>query len=716
MSELSNDKPMNIVVLGLSLSSSWGNGHAVTYRALLKAFTVRGHQVLFLERETPWYAAHRDLPSPDYCRLEFYRDVLDLERFADQVAAADAVIVGSYTPQGVQVGRWAMGLANGPVAFYDIDTPVTLADLERGEASYIAPDQIADYDVYFSFTGGPTLERLERDYGSPAARALYCSADPDVYRPLETQKRWDLSYLGTYSDDRQPALERLLLEPARRAPYLKFVVAGPQYPDDIDWPANVERLEHVPPAEHPAFYAASRFTLNITRADMIAAGYSPSIRLFEAAACGAPIISDVWDGLDTLFTPDEEIVLARQSEDVLTALTMDEPARLRLAAAGRTRVLNGHTAADRADTLERELRLAIAHNSHKPSIYRNSARPRGASRMTQSKQMRILIAGGAGFLGSHLCDRLLAQGHQVTCLDNLLTGNLANLEQAMHHTAFDFIKADIVDLLPARITRRPFDRIYNAACAASPPLYQADPEHTLMTSVIGTRNLLRLAESCNARFLLTSTSEIYGDPEVHPQPETYWGHVNATGPRACYDEGKRAAETLTFDFDRAGRGEVRVARIFNTYGPRLSADDGRVVSNLVAQALAGEDITVFGDGSQTRSFCYVDDLVSGLIALMEFDGPQPGPVNLGNPIELTVRELVDVVLELTGSSSRVVHRPLPVDDPKRRRPDIAKAAAVLDWAPSIGLRHGLKQTIEWFDSERARALNTAEAGAAALTA
>ena len=415
--------PMTVVVLGLSLSSSWGNGHAVTYRALLKAFARRGHKVLFLERETPWYAAHRDLPNPDYCRLEFYRDILDLERFTDKLAAADAVIVGSYTPQGVQVGRWAMSVANGPVAFYDIDTPVTLADIERGEASYIAPEQIADYDVYFSFTGGPTLKRLERDYGSPSARALYCSADPDAYRPVETSMRWDLSYLGTYSDDRQPALEQLLLEPARRAPHLKFVVAGPQYPDDIEWPANVERLEHVPPADHPAFYSASRFTLNITRADMIASGYSPSIRLFEAAACGAPIISDVWDGLDAFFYPGEEIILARKPEDVLAALNIDEPARRRLAAAGKARVLNGHTAADRAQTLDEELRSAALRAKAHPSISRGSGeQPHGTSKMIQQKQKRILVAGGAGFLGSHLCDRLLAQGHQVTCLDNLLTG------------------------------------------------------------------------------------------------------------------------------------------------------------------------------------------------------------------------------------------------------------------------------------------------------
>jgi UDP-glucuronate decarboxylase len=316
--------------------------------------------------------------------------------------------------------------------------------------------------------------------------------------------------------------------------------------------------------------------------------------------------------------------------------------------------------------------------------------------------MRVLVAGGAGFLGSHLCDRLLADGCEVTCVDNLLTGDLRNLERAMAFAGFSFVEADIVRPLPARVIDRGYDRIYNLACAASPPLYQADPEHTLMTSVVGTRNLLQLAAATRARFLLSSTSEIYGDPEVHPQPETYWGHVNAIGPRACYDEGKRCAETLTFDFDRAGRGTVRVARIFNTYGPRLAADDGRVVSNLITQALAHDDITVFGDGRQTRSFCYVDDLIAGLIALMEHNGPQPGPVNLGNPIELTIRELVDLVLELTRSPSRIVHRPLPVDDPRRRRPDINKAAAVLGWRPATSLREGLWATIDWFALQRAR--------------
>lgn len=344
---------------------------------------------------------------------------------------------------------------------------------------------------------------------------------------------------------------------------------------------------------------------------------------------------------------------------------------------------------------------------------------RGAYEVPMTSRIRnqhVLVAGGAGFLGSHLCDRLLAEGARVVCLDNLLTGGLGNLEGALGHPHFEFVQADVVSPLPAAVTRRRFDRIYNLACAASPPLYQANPEHTLMTSVLGTKHLLDLAQEKGARFLLSSTSEVYGDPHVHPQPETYWGNVNPTGPRACYDEGKRCAETLSFDFDRAGRGEVRVARIFNTYGPRLSAEDGRVVSNLVSQALSQADITVFGDGSQTRSFCYVDDLVGGLMALMEHDGPQPGPINLGNPIELTVRELVDVVLELTGSSSEVIYRPLPTDDPKRRRPDISKAAAVLDWRPTTSLTQGLNATIDWFDVQaRSRSVKTL-ADVVALTA
>ncbi|MFN3352813.1 MAG: UDP-glucuronic acid decarboxylase family protein [Brevundimonas sp.] len=328
----------------------------------------------------------------------------------------------------------------------------------------------------------------------------------------------------------------------------------------------------------------------------------------------------------------------------------------------------------------------------------------------------VLVAGGAGFLGSHLCDRLLADGCRVVCLDNLQTGDMANLTSALKRSGFEFLRHDVTEPLPERITSRRFDRIYNLACAASPPQYQIDPEHTLMTNVVGCQRLLQLAEATGARFLLTSTSEVYGDPEVHPQPETYRGAVNPTGPRACYDEGKRCAETLSFDYDRAGRAEVRVARIFNTYGPRLSPIDGRVVSNLISQALAGEPITVFGDGSQTRSFCYVDDLIDGLIALMELDGVQPGPINLGNPVEMTVNELVEQVLELTGSSSPVTMRPLPIDDPRRRRPDIARALQVLGWSPKIPLEEGLRRTIDWFEGAEARRDPAARAAGAALIA
>jgi UDP-glucuronate decarboxylase len=334
--------------------------------------------------------------------------------------------------------------------------------------------------------------------------------------------------------------------------------------------------------------------------------------------------------------------------------------------------------------------------------------------MKNGQQQRVLVAGGAGFLGSHLCDRLIDTGAQVVCLDSFLTGDLANLRGLESESNFEVVKADIVDPLPAKVAKRPYDAIYNLACAASPLIYQADPEHTLMTSVIGTQRLLRLAEDTGARLLLSSTSEVYGDPDTHPQTESYWGNVNCTGPRACYDEGKRAAETLCFDYDRSRRADVRVARIFNTYGPRLSASDGRVVSNVVSQALNGDDITVFGDGSQTRSFCFVADQVEGLMKLMAHEGPQPGPVNIGNPTERTILELVDLVLAMTRSSSQMVFRPLPQDDPKRRRPDISKAERLLGWTPRTSLEQGLRATIAWFEAEdMSRASAAMERAAAA---
>jgi spore maturation protein CgeB len=350
---------MKLVVLGLSLSSSWGNGHATTFRALLQAFAARGHDILFLERDVPWYAGNRDIADPSYCRLEFYSDLQELERWREGIASADAVIVGSYVPDGVEVGRFVQKTARGVTAFYDIDTPVTLAKLERNDFEYLSPEIIPGYDVYLSFTGGPTLRHIESRYGSPAARPLYCSVDPEAYPPLNVPERWALSYLGTYSPDRQPVLERLLIEPARRLPELRFVVAGPQYPAEIDWPANIERIDHVPPAEHPAFYAASRFTLNVTRADMVKAGWSPSVRLFEAAACAVPVISDRWEGLDQLFASDREIHLAEGSDDVVRILEESSVTEAKaMGETARERVLAGHTAAHRAAELERHLEEA----------------------------------------------------------------------------------------------------------------------------------------------------------------------------------------------------------------------------------------------------------------------------------------------------------------------------------------------------------------------
>jgi nucleoside-diphosphate-sugar epimerase/spore maturation protein CgeB len=677
---------MKVVVLGLSLSSSWGNGHATTWRALLKAFAGRGHDILFLERDVPWYRGNRDLADPDFCRLHYYSSLAGLRDWSGEIAAADAVIVGSYVPEGVAVGSFVQQQARGVTAFYDIDTPVTLAKLERGDFEYLSPGQIPLYDLYLSFTGGPTLSRIESRYGSPAARALYCSVDPEAYPPTAAAKSWDLSYLGTYSADRQPVLDRLLLEPARRLPHLSFAVAGPQYPDDIEWPANVERIDHVAPADHPAFYSASRFTLNVTRADMVAAGWSPSVRLFEAAACGIPVISDRWDGIESLFEPGTEIVLADGSDDVVGRLNADGDGAA-IGAAARERVLAAHDSGHRAAELERYL-TEICHPTE-PVV-------------KKPKQKIALVTGGAGFIGSHICDALIAEGARVLCLDNFLTGRRENIRHLEGESRFDLVECDVIDTLPYRIRdgRIPFTHIYHLACAASPPHYQADPEHTMMTNVVGTQSMLQLAEANGARLLLTSTSEVYGDPEVHPQTEDYRGWVSCTGPRACYDEGKRAAETLAFDYQRSGRCEVRVARIFNTYGPRMRPDDGRVVSNVICQALAGDDITLYGDGSQTRSFCYVSDLVDGLLRLMESEEAVGFPVNLGNPNELSVEDLVHRVLAMTGSRSAIVNRPLPEDDPRRRKPDIARAAELLGWAPRVGLQEGLESTIAWFAGAR----------------
>ncbi len=305
---------------------------------------------------------------------------------------------------------------------------------------------------------------------------------------------------------------------------------------------------------------------------------------------------------------------------------------------------------------------------------------------------RILVTGGAGFLGSHICERLVADGHDVICLDNFFTSQKSNVAHLLEKSNFELVRHDVI--LPVFLE---VDQIYNMACPAAPGHYQFNPIKTIKTSVMGSINLLGMAKRCGARILQASTSEVYGDPEVHPQPESYRGSVNPIGPRACYDEGKRAAETLFMDYHRMNRVDVRIVRIFNTYGPRMHPYDGRVVSNFIRQALTGNDITIFGDGSQTRSFCYRDDLVEGIIRLMNSE-KFVGPINIGNPGEFTIRELAELVIELTGAKVKLIERPLPADDPTRRRPDITLAKKELGWQPSITLREGLMKTIEWFKS------------------
>ncbi|MET7141419.1 glycosyltransferase [Xanthomonas sp. PPL139] len=360
----------DIVILGLSLRSSWGNGHATTYRGLIAALQARGDRVVFLERDVPWYAEHQDPPAQLPCAPVLYASLEELQdRHAAAIAAADLVIVGSYVPDGIAVGAWVQQTARGVVGFYDIDTPVTLAALQRGDCAYLSPALIPHYDLYLSFTGGPTLQRLERVYGAPRAVPLYCAFDPEQYRPQPQAHRYDLGYMGTYSDDRQPPLERLLLQPAMAWPQGRFVVAGPLYPPHLVWPDNVPRCEHLPPAQHGAFYNQQRFTLNLTRADMVLAGWSPSVRLFEAAACATPIISDAWDGLETLFAPGKDILIARRTSEVLGWIRdLPEAQRLAIGEAGRRRVLAEHTAAHRAQTLHDALdRVADAATTSTPA-------------------------------------------------------------------------------------------------------------------------------------------------------------------------------------------------------------------------------------------------------------------------------------------------------------------------------------------------------------
>jgi spore maturation protein CgeB len=352
---------VTIVFCGLSITSSWGNGHATNYRALVRELSGRGHDVLFLERDKPWYAAHRDLPEPPGGRTALYGSLEELDEYAADIAAAELVVIGSYVPEGVAVAEWVFDHAEGAVAFYDIDTPITLGKLRGGDAGYLSPDLVGRFDLYLSFTGGPTLRVLEEEFGARRAIAFYCLVDPESYRPLQEAPYWDLGYLGTYSDDRQPILERLLIGPARRLGDRDFTVAGPQYPEEIEWPENIERIEHVAPANHPGFYASQRFTLNVTRAQMREAGWSPSVRLFEAAACAVPVITDRWDGLEQIFTPGEEILVADSPDDVIHHLTeIGEDKRLAIGERARARVLAEHTAERRCEQLEAEVAEVVA--------------------------------------------------------------------------------------------------------------------------------------------------------------------------------------------------------------------------------------------------------------------------------------------------------------------------------------------------------------------
>jgi spore maturation protein CgeB len=347
-------RPLDIVVFGLSITSAWGNGHATTYRALLRALAERGHSVRFFERDMPWYAKQRDLPNPPYARTVLYSSLEQLQERLGGELRADLVMIGSYVPEGARLAEWALPRATGLTAFYDIDTPVTVANLDNGECEYLTADLVPRFDLYLSFAGGPILERLRTHFGARRPRPLYCSVDPRDYYPIRTAKRYRLGYLGTYSPDRQPALERLLLEPARRLPRTRFCVAGAQYPREIDWPGNVVHIEHLPPAAHRDFYNSQRFTLNVTRARMVANGYAPSVRLFEAAACEVPIITDEWSGLEEFLVPGGEVLVARTTAEALRYLDgLDAEEAAGIAARARERVLLSHTATVRAMELER---------------------------------------------------------------------------------------------------------------------------------------------------------------------------------------------------------------------------------------------------------------------------------------------------------------------------------------------------------------------------
>ncbi len=355
-----SSRPLNCVFLGLSITSTWGNGHATTYRGLLKEIARRGHSVTFLERDVPWYSDNREFDQAPYCTIGLYGSLEDLQdRFSNLVQTADVVVVGSYVPDGIAIGEWVTSIAKNCTVFYDIDTPVTLTNLSRNRCDYLSEELCRRYDLYFSFTGGPTLDLIENKLGSPCARALYCSVDPTLYFPEPKEWRWDLAYLGTYAADRQPMLKELLLSVAEKKSSGKFAVVGPQYPKDTTWPANVERIEHLAAKDHRDFYNSQRFTLNVTRQDMIRAGYSPSVRLFEAAACGTPILTDMWSGLDCIFKPNVEIIPVTSQAQVASKLQMPDERRLEIADRARRRTLRFHTAAVRAEQFETDLEASL---------------------------------------------------------------------------------------------------------------------------------------------------------------------------------------------------------------------------------------------------------------------------------------------------------------------------------------------------------------------
>lgn len=371
-----SQSPLDCVFLGLSITSTWGNGHATTYRGLLKELSRRGHRVTFLERDVPWYSSNREFEEAPYCRIALYSSLEELkDRFTTLVQEADVVVAGSYVPDGIAVGRWVTETAANVSAFYDIDTPVTLANLSAGKCEYIAKDLYPKYNLYFSFTGGPTLQYIEKSLGSPCARALYCSVDPALYYPEPRPCKWDLAYVGTYAADRQAALEKLLINVAAGHPEKNFAVAGPLYPENIQWPRNVDRIEHLPASEHRRFYNSQGFTLNITRQDMIQAGYSPSVRLFEAAACGVPILTDEWPGLETFFEPRLEILPVHCAEHVTSYMQIPGEQRLEIAERARRRTLRFHTAAARAEEFEANVYAALEKRRVSEKRSRSALKP-----------------------------------------------------------------------------------------------------------------------------------------------------------------------------------------------------------------------------------------------------------------------------------------------------------------------------------------------------